>query len=117
MSRVKKDHVDAAILHEYLDERNPFDFSQNLANNHTGEVADKAVNVYNAKEVGEKIIQSMVGQDVFSYSFTRKDMVTTMKSKSSVEIDAELVHVDPMLLFQRLILLVGKKRGRNEGSI
>ena len=110
-SRVKKDHEDAAILHEYLNDRNPFHFSQNLANIHTGEVAADNVDVYNAKDVGEKIIHSMVGQYVFSYSFTRKDMVTTMKSKSSIEIDSELVHVDPMLLFQRLILVVGKKEG------
>ena len=43
-----------------------------------------------------------------SFSFTRKDMVSTMKTKSSIQIEDQTIQVDPILLFQRLILLVGK---------
>ena len=35
-------------------------------------------------------------------------MVSTMKTKSSIQIEDETIQVDPMLPFQRLILLVGK---------
>ena len=107
-SRIKKDHSDAAILFEYLTERDPFDYSPKLANIDTGEVATDNVNVYDAKAVGEKIIVQMIGVDVFSYSFSRTCMVTTMKTKSSIEIDGDRINVDPMLLFQRLVLLVKK---------
>ena len=45
----------------------------------------------------------MSNQLVFSFSFKRKDMVVPMKTKSSLSVEGEKIHVDSALLFQRLI--------------
>ena len=60
-----------------------------------------------SKHVSKKIIQSMVVDvDAFTYSFERRDIVLTMRTKSSISIEGETIHVDPMLLLQRLVLLI-----------
>ena len=50
----------------------------------------------------------MVGKSVHTYSFKKKDMAVTMKPRNSVDIDGEIVAVDPQLLFQRLLITVGR---------
>ena len=45
----------------------------------------------------------MYGVDAYDYTFKKKDKAVTMKVHSSVELDGEVVSVDPQLLFQRLI--------------
>ena len=45
----------------------------------------------------------MVDENIFEYSFKRKDQAITMDSKQNVKIDEDHVKVDPQLLFQRLI--------------
>ena len=64
--------------------------------------------MYDAKEVGGLILQSMIGQNVFEYSFVKKYMAVTMKARSSVEIDGEVVPIDNQLLFQRLLIVAGR---------
>ena len=62
------------------------------------------VDVCRAKEIGQKIMDSMTSIPVAQYTFKRSDQVTTLQSKSSVRIDGQPIHVDPELLFQRLII-------------
>ena len=62
------------------------------------------VDVCHAKEIGQKIMDSMTGIPVAQYTFKRSDQVTTLQSKSSVRFDGRPIHVDPELLFQRLIV-------------
>ena len=88
---------------QYLQERDPFTAEENLINLVTGEVADESANVHQAFEIGEKLIRGMSNQLVFSFSFRCKDMVVPMKTKSSLSIEGEKIHVDSALLFQRLI--------------
>ena len=52
----------------------------------------------------------MEGNPVASYIFRKKDQAVTMDTKSTIKIQDEYVHVDPQLLFQRL-LTVGTKNG------
>ena len=66
-------------------------------------MADDTVNAQLAQDIGEKQVISMSGPNVFDFSFKKKDMVITMKTKSVMSIDGESVHVDSTLLFQRLI--------------
>ena len=47
----------------------------------------------------------MIGKNIFTCSFSRKDMSITMASKSSVKVGGEDVQIDPNLLFQRLAAL------------
>ena len=46
----------------------------------------------------------MLHNSVGEYRFKRKKQIVTQKSKSSIVIDDEVVHIDPLLLFQRLTL-------------
>lgn len=74
-----------------------------LRNIVTGVTAHTNVNVHNAKTVGEQILVSMEGQKVTDYTFKRSRQAITMAAKASVKIRDEEVHVDPQLLFQRLV--------------
>ena len=70
----------------------------------TGVNATGDVDVCRAKEIGQKSMDSMMGIPVAQYTFKRSDQVTTLQSKSSVCVDGQQIHVDPELLFQRLIV-------------
>ena len=98
-SRIKRDYIDAIKIVKYLTERNPFDERTELIDTDSGEVAEKTVNVFDAKYIGHTILQKMMGQSVFKYSL---DMAVTMKCKSSVEYNGEIIPIDNQLLFQRL---------------
>lgn len=87
-----------------LAERSPFAEDPSLRNIMTGVNADSNVNVDAAAEVGTKILESMTGKSVCSYSFSRYAQAITMASKSSLTIGDESLQVDLQLLFQRLIL-------------
>ena len=62
------------------------------------------VDVCRAKEIGQKIMDSMTGIPVAQYTFKRSDQVTTLQLKSSVRVDGQPIHVDPELLLQHLIV-------------
>ena len=98
---------------EYVLTRSPFSEDNDLINNHTGEVAGKNVNVDKSVNVGMKIVNAMQGFSVHDYSFKKKDKAITMKAHSAVELDGEVVDVDPQLLFQRLMeMLMSILRGQ-----
>ena len=102
-TRITQDYFDGYKILSYLKERDPFATRDNLVNLATGEVADDTVNAQLAQDIGEKQVISMSGPNVFDFSFKKKDMVITMKTKSVMSIDGESVHVDSTLLFERLI--------------
>ena len=108
-ARLEKDFKDASKIVEYVVTISPFSEDSDLINIHTGEVADKSVNVDNSFNVGMEILKSMYGISVYDYSFKKKDKAVTMEVRSTVELDGEVVHMDPQLLFQRLIttLVIG----------
>ena len=43
---------------------------------------------------------------MFDYSFRKKDMAITMKTKASVDLGDVTIQVDPQLFFQRLIIFI-----------
>lgn len=102
-SRKERDHKDMVTFITFLAQRNPFLEDASLRNLETGETAEKAVNVDKASEVGTKIINSMAGKQVSSYVFKKNEKVVPMDTKSSVKIGDDVIHVDPQLLFQRLV--------------
>ena len=95
---------DSHTLLLIMSERNPFAESTSLRNIMTGVNATGDVDVCRAKEIGQKIIDSMMGIPVAQSTFKRSDQVTTRQSTSSVRVDGQPIHVDPELLFQRLIV-------------
>ena len=107
-SRIARDYIDAMKMIRYLEVRNPFEGHKNVICIDTGEEGDEKVNVQNSKNIGMKIVDAMVGKPILNYSFSKKDMAITMKPRASLTIDGELVPVDPQLLFQRLLVLIGR---------
>lgn len=107
--RQKRDQQDLEIILNYLKERNPFNLNEGptLRNIFDGMESGSSVNVDRSFEIGEKIVSSMRNQCVSDYTFKKVNQAITMQSRNSVMIDGEAVTIDPQLLFQRLILLVG----------
>lgn len=84
-ARTSRDHIDAQKMLNYLELRNPFESHENIVSMETGEEGDAAVNVEMAKDIGQKVIDSMIGKPILSFSFSRKRMATTMKPRTSIE--------------------------------
>ena len=101
-SRVSRDWKDTQTVTEFLRERNPFEYRDTLCNIATGVHAQANVNADNAKQLGEVIMQRMVGANISQFSFKRKDQAVTLASKHAVKVDGEAIQIDPQLLFQRL---------------
>ena len=95
---------DTHTLLPTMSEINPFAESTSLRNILKVVYATGAVDLFRAKEIGQKIMDSMTGIPVAQYTFKRSDQVTTIQSKSSVDVDGQSIHVDPEFLFQRLIV-------------
>ena len=103
-SRNSHDWKDIADISTFFDRRDPFAYGPVLCNIANGVNAHPAVNVENAKILGDDIVQKMVGHEVTSFSFKRKDQAITLASKGSLKVDGESIQVDTQLLFQRLVL-------------
>ena len=105
-ARLQRDLKDSLKILEYLLARNPFDNRMELMSIDTGEIAVATVNVDQAKKIGRDILESMCGNPTKDYTFKKKDTAITMKARSTVQIDGEIIAVDPLLMFQRLITAV-----------
>lgn len=68
-SRMEKDKKDIVSMLGFPRERDPFGELPSLRNIETGVTVDSKVNVDSAKEVGEKIIESMSGKSISTYYF------------------------------------------------
>ena len=88
-SRQRRDMKDTHPLLLTMSERNPFAESTSLRNIMTGVNATGDVGVCRAKEIGQKIMDSMTGIPVAQYTFKRSDQVTTLQSKSSLLVYGE----------------------------
>ena len=102
-SRLQTDSKDAKKVMVYVMARNPFSEESELINIHTYGVAEKSVRVEDSFKVGMNILSTMLGVNIHDYLSKKKDKAVTMKVHSTVELDGEVVSVDPRLLFQRLV--------------
>jgi len=91
-------------LKQKLLDCNLFDKDSSLRNVVTGMVANDDVNIHDYEAVGKAILQKMVNQPIFTYSFKRKDKVKTLGDSSSVQVNVEQI-ISPELLFQRFLVL------------
>ena len=101
-ARQGKDMADSCEILEFLESGNPFSDNCSLRSIATGINAGISVNVDTATNVGEKILASMAQQKVLQHSFKKKHQAVTL-STSAVKVNNETIHIDPQLLFQRLI--------------
>ncbi|CAB4010076.1 Hypothetical predicted protein [Paramuricea clavata] len=78
---VSEDMSEIRKLVEVFNERGVFNTSfAKLVSLSTRLIADDSVNADDAKSVGAKILQSMVGETVSAYSFSQKNQVKTLAS-------------------------------------
>ena len=80
-SRQLRDTKDTHILLLTMSERNPFAESTSLRNIMTGVDATGDVDVCRAKEIGQKVMDSMTGIPVAQYTFKRIENLTTLASR------------------------------------
>jgi len=99
-----RDMVDTRKVLTYLEDNDPFDDKPSLRNIVTGVELRQDVNTEQAQQIGQHILSSMVDQDVVQYTFKKKDQVITPETKSTISVNGETVHIDPQLLFQRLVI-------------
>jgi len=62
------------------------------------------VNVHEYDSVADKIIQKMIGQPVFTFSFSRKDKAKSLGETSTVKVAPDRT-IDSALLFQRFLVV------------
>ncbi|XP_065672431.1 uncharacterized protein LOC136090184 [Hydra vulgaris] len=109
-SRRKRDTKDFKALKEQLDLFNPFEFQDSgLQYIFTGLCADKddEINCDQAENVGLEIQNSLNNIAANQVSIKRSKQVKTFaKLMPSVKVNSDAVHVDPNVLFKRLIMLI-----------
>ena len=105
----KRDIDDTLKVLDALKEWNPFSQDLTLHGIVNDITADDKVNIHKATDVGQVIIDSMVGKSVYELSFERKRQAVTLASRTSVIMNNEPVQVDPQLMFQRLHAIATRK--------
>ena len=101
----------------YLSQRNPITPENFLRNIASGVTAPPHVTVHVSKSIVKHIMASMEGNPVASCIFRKKDKAVTMDTKSTIKIQDEYVHVDPQLLFQRLLTVGSRMASYRMASI
>ena len=98
-ARQARDVNDTLNLISYLAQRDPFVENPSLFNIANGMMAQGRVNVDRSREIGEDILDFMVGASVECYVFRKADQATTLGSRSTMKVKGESVTVDPQLIF------------------
>ena len=103
-ARIRRDMDDVTKLIEFLERRNQFTKNLELRNIAMGVTAMSHINVEKACSIGEQILKQMTGKTVKDHTFKMKEQAQTMDSKV-IECGQDKVHIDPQLLFQRLVIV------------
>ena len=112
-SRRQHDNKVLAKLIDWFEARNPFDQNmQGLCSLSSGVTVNDTdnINCDNAELVGEQIQQKLDGTCFEGCTVKRKDQVRTLAClRKGVHVEDEEIHVQPDVLFSRLVLLVKQK--------
>ena len=84
---------------------------RNLAN---GVISDTHVKVEESLLVREKMLKKMDNFPVKDYVFKKFDKPVQMHCLSEMQIGNETTRIDPMLLFQRLVLITTQSDGKSK---
>ena len=109
-SRLKRDTRDLAKLKDWLAKNNPFNeeepFLKSISTGLTATEYDK-INCDEAEKVGKSIQRQLDEVPFLKSKIKRKDQIRTLEClKNGVQLEKESFHVDPMILFSRLLVLV-----------
>ena len=112
-SIIKRDNSDLIKVQNWFEKHDPFDQSEpNLKSLSSGVIAstESGINCDKIEKVGEEIQKSLDGKALQDASVKRKDMVKTLENlKSGVIIKEEMIRIDPMVLFPRLMLILQRE--------
>ena len=100
----ERDLKDTWEIIRFLKDWSPIENTESLYNIVTGVTAGPKVNVDRAERIGKDIVASVVDQNVFVFSFQRKNQATNIQI-TGVVICEETINIDPQVLFQRLIAI------------
>ena len=107
-ARINRDSSDLSKISSKLIACTPFSQEPSLGNIVNGAVAKSDVNVHEFESVGRKIMEKMIGQPAFTFSFKRKDKAKTLGDASAVKVAPEQI-IDPALLFQRFLVVSNRR--------
>ncbi|KAL2082773.1 hypothetical protein ACEWY4_022591 [Coilia grayii] len=101
-ARMKRDLDDFKKIHSKPVACSPFSSDASLRNIVSGVVAQENVNVHEYDS--SRVIPKMIGQPVFTISFSRKDKAITLGETSAVKVAPDR-SIDSALLFQRFLVV------------
>ena len=95
----------------WIENHNPFDDNEpllrSIATGLTAKEGDGGINCDEAEKIGQAIHDQLDGISITEATIKKKDQIKTLELlKMGVEINKEKIHVDPMLLFSRLLALI-----------
>ena len=97
----------------WIENHNPFDDNEPLLRSiATGLKATEGdgINRDEAEKIGQAIQDQLDGISITEATIKKKDQIKTLELlKMGVEINKEKIHVDPMLLFSRLLALIERE--------
>ena len=112
VARMTRDVKDLQIIHSWFTENYPFQEKAELKCISTGLNAPKDYDIIcnRANEIGAKIQQSLSDQTYTSAkALWKKKIVTLATLHSTLNIGNEVVNINPLILFSRLILLAERE--------
>ena len=112
-SRSRRDFKDLSNIQEWFNDHEPFDLNeQRLRSLSTGLTATEGdgVNCDKTEQVGEKIQKQLDNVTITEASIKRNDKIRSLDHLyPGIQIDKQKAHINPTLLFSRLIAIVQRE--------
>ncbi|KAF0706902.1 Uncharacterized protein FWK35_00033648, partial [Aphis craccivora] len=105
---MKIDNKHIGILSNWLNIHSPFPELHEIMSISTGVVGNEQINCYQAQEVGQQTMKNVIGDNFSDIKFQRSNRVVSLDfaKKLTVCIRDEILSIDPLLLFQRIMIRV-----------
>ena len=95
--------ADTLEVLKYLTPRSPFGRNSTLHSIASGITAHDTVRYDCAQQVGGKVLEWMVGKTKAQHTFKKKRPSIPLSNSNTINVIDEVIHIDPQLLFQRLV--------------
>ena len=105
-ARIERDASDLSKISRKLNAFSPFFSDPTLRNIINGIVANEDIKVHEYEAVGNKTIERMIGQPVFSFSINRMEKAKTLRNSTALQVAPHRT-IDSIysVLFQRFLLV------------
>ena len=103
-ARIERHAFDLSKISTKLNAFSPFSSDPTLRNIINGIVASEDINVHEYEAVGNKIIERMIGQPVFSFSIKRTEKAKTLGNSNALQVAPHRT-IDSSVLFQRFLVV------------